>query len=45
MRVLVVEDDPGLRRSLIATLQDEGFAVDGAADGEEGLYKAREGLF
>lgn len=45
MRILVIEDDPGLRRSLIATLQEEGFAVDSAVDGEEGLYKAREGLF
>jgi two-component system OmpR family response regulator len=45
MRVLVIEDDPGLRRSLSATLKDEGFAVDQAADGEEGLYHAREGLY
>jgi two-component system OmpR family response regulator len=45
MRILIIEDDPGLRRSLSATLQDEGFAVDSAVDGEEGLYKAREGLF
>jgi len=45
MRILVVEDDPGLRRSLGATLQEEGFVVDTAVDGEEGLYKAREGLF
>lgn len=42
MRVLVIEDDPGLRHSLCASLQDEGFAVDRAADGEEGLYKAIE---
>lgn len=45
MRVLVIEDDPGLRRSLSATLQDEGFAVDNAADGEEGLHKAQEGVY
>lgn len=45
MRLLVIEDDPGLRRSLTATLEDEGFAVDNAADGEEGLYKALEGLY
>ena len=45
MRVLVIEDDPGLRRSLSATLKDEGFAVDQAADGEEGLHQAREGLY
>jgi two-component system OmpR family response regulator len=45
MRVLVIEDDPGLRHSLSGTLKDEGFAVDQAADGEEGLYHAREGLY
>lgn len=45
MRVLVIEDDPGLRRSLSATLKEEGFAVDQAADGEEGLFKACEGLY
>ncbi|MDQ8206442.1 response regulator transcription factor [Coraliomargarita sp. SDUM461003] len=45
MRILVVEDDNGLRRSLSATLKDAGFAVDAAADGEEGLYKASEDLY
>ncbi|MDQ8194933.1 response regulator transcription factor [Coraliomargarita sp. SDUM461004] len=45
MRILVIEDDPGLRRSLSATLKEEGFAVDQAADGEEGLFKASEGLY
>ena len=45
MRVLVIEDDIGLRRSLSATLKDAGFAVDGAADGEEGLYKASEDIY
>lgn len=42
MRILVVEDDPALLRSLAATLREEDFAVDTAADGEDGLYKARE---
>lgn len=42
MRLLVVEDDPALLRSLAATFRDEGFAVDLAADGAEGVYKARE---
>ncbi len=45
MRVLVVEDDPLLCRSLVATLQDEDFAVDAAQDGEEGLYMAREDVY
>jgi two-component system OmpR family response regulator len=42
MRILVIEDDPVLLRSLAATLREENYAVDTAADGEEGLYKARE---
>ena len=45
MRILVIEDDPGLRHTLCATLEDEGFAVDGAADGEEGVYKAQESTY
>jgi two-component system, OmpR family, response regulator len=40
MRVLVVEDEPDLRRVVVQALREEGYAVDEAADGEEGLYKA-----
>ena len=40
MRVLVVEDEPELLRALAAALREDGYAVDEAADGEEGLYKA-----
>jgi len=42
MRILVVEDDPALLRSLTATLRDENYAVDTASDGETGLVKGRE---
>lgn len=42
MRVLVIEDDPELRNSLVTQLRDAGFNVDSAADGEEGLYAGRE---
>lgn len=42
MRVLVVEDDPHLQRSLAAMLRDENYAVDTASDGEEGLAKAQD---
>ncbi|MEL6751927.1 MAG: response regulator transcription factor [Pseudomonadota bacterium] len=38
MRVLVVEDDPDLRRQLSETLAEAGYAVDTAADGEEGHF-------
>lgn len=40
MRVLVVEDEPDLLRALEKALQEEGYAVDTASDGEEGLFKA-----
>ena len=40
MRLLVVEDEPDLLESVMQALRDEGYAVDGAPDGEEGLYKA-----
>ncbi|WP_137388043.1 response regulator transcription factor [Rhodoligotrophos defluvii] len=38
MRLLVVEDDPDLNRQLVMALSDAGYAVDSAADGEEGHY-------
>lgn len=41
MRVLLVEDHQPLVRALRRGLEEEGFAVDTAADGEEGDYKAR----
>lgn len=41
MRLLVIEDDPALQASLSACLREENYAVDTAADGEEGLYKAQ----
>ncbi|MDZ4402727.1 response regulator transcription factor [Prosthecobacter sp.] len=40
MRILVVEDEPDLLRILARTLREEGYAVDEAADGEDGLFKA-----
>jgi two-component system response regulator PhoP len=42
MRLLVIEDDLTLRESLVQKLGDEGFAVEQAADGKEGLYFAQE---
>ena len=38
MRVLVVEDEPNLLRQLKAALEGAGYAVDTAADGEDGQY-------
>jgi two-component system, OmpR family, response regulator PhoP len=42
MRVLIVEDEEQLRNQLSARLRQEGFAVDLAADGREGLFNGRE---
>src|SRR5216117_1618532 len=40
MRILVVEDEPRLLRNLANALREEGYAVDTAETGDEGLYKA-----
>ncbi|HEY1378728.1 MAG TPA: response regulator transcription factor [Gemmataceae bacterium] len=40
MRVLVIEDEPPLLSVLAQALREAGYAVDEAADGEVGLYKA-----
>jgi two-component system OmpR family response regulator len=40
MRVLIVEDEPDLLASLLQSVREDGYAADGAPDGEEGLYKA-----
>lgn len=40
MKLLVVEDDDDLRGSLVSLLQEEGYGVDTAADGEDGYYRA-----
>jgi two-component system OmpR family response regulator len=42
MRVLVVEDDQAMASSLTWGLEAEGYVVDVAGDGEDGLWKARE---
>ncbi len=39
-RVLVVEDDAAIRRGLVDALRFQGFAVNEAADGDEGLARA-----
>ena len=36
MKILIVEDEEGLREALIRTLTGEGYLADGAADGDEG---------
>ena len=42
MRILLVEDEAALRETLAARLKREGYAVDMAVDGEDGLFQGRE---
>ena len=42
MRLLVVDDEPRLLKSLSRALREAGYAVDVATDGVEGLFKAEE---
>ncbi len=42
MRLLLVEDEPILRDQLANRLRQDGYAVDTAVDGEEGLFYAGE---
>ncbi|MBE7941400.1 MULTISPECIES: response regulator transcription factor [Ramlibacter] len=42
MRVLLVEDEAPLRLALKRQLEADGWRVDEAADGEDGLFQARE---
>lgn len=42
MRVLLVEDEQAMAASLTWGLRAEGYVVDVAEDGEDGLWKARE---
>ncbi len=40
MKLLIVEDSEPLRKSVAEYLREEGFAVDSAANGEDGLFNA-----
>ncbi|WP_329557408.1 response regulator transcription factor [Streptomyces sp. NBC_00696] len=42
MQILVIEDEPAMADSLTWGLRAEGYVVDVASNGEEGLWKARE---
>ena len=44
-RVLVVDDEPGIRESLSGVLEDEGYEVEVACDGEGCLARLSERLF
>jgi two-component system, OmpR family, response regulator len=42
MRAIVVEDDRDINEQIVSRLKQEGFAVDSAFNGEDGLYLLRE---
>ena len=42
MRILIVEDEAALREGVARRLRRDGFTVDEAGDGDEGLYYATE---
>jgi len=41
MKLLIIDDEANLRRTLTAVLQRRGFTIYSAADGESGLYLFR----
>ncbi len=41
-RILLIDDEPGIRTAVQAYLKDEGFDVTTAIDGEDGLQKATQ---
>ena len=43
--VLVVDDEPGMRDTLMAILELEGYRVSSASDGETAVTTVREGAF
>jgi two-component system OmpR family response regulator len=45
MRILVVEDEPRLLRNLAKAFREEGYAVDAAEAGDEGLFKAESNAY
>lgn len=44
-RILVVDDDEGIRKTLAAILKDEGYAVDTAESGKEAILKSNAGFY
>ncbi|MGB9809652.1 MAG: response regulator transcription factor, partial [Caldanaerobacter sp.] len=44
-RLLIVDDEEMFVKGLKLSLEEEGFLVDAAYDGEEGLEKVREGNY
>jgi DNA-binding NtrC family response regulator len=45
LKVLVIDDDPGIRRTASAILENEGYFVDTAENGKEAIEKSNAGLY
>jgi len=45
MRVLVVEDDASLLHGIVEGLKEEGYEVDCASEGDEGLFLAEQNIY
>jgi two-component system OmpR family response regulator len=45
MRVLVIEDEPDLLWAIATAIREAGYAVDVAADGQQGLFKVQGGQY
>lgn len=45
MRILIIEDTPRLREGIASAFRKSGYAVDTAADGEEGLWMAQTNAY
>lgn len=45
MKILVIEDEAGLREAIMESLRQEGYLADGTGDGKSGLDMIRSGLY
>lgn len=44
MKILVIEDEAGLREAIMESLRQEGYLADGTGDGKSGLDMIRSGF-
>jgi DNA-binding NtrC family response regulator len=44
-RILIVDDDPSIRRSMSKILEHEGYYVDSAENGKEAIVKSEENFY
>lgn len=45
VKILVIEDDELLRETVVTVLKEEHYAVEEANSGDEGLFKANQGIY